>query len=373
MATVSLLQILAIPSLALFLYGWLLLLFGLLSMYSVSIFESFGLTWDNYYYFNNHIEKLFVAVVICTAVRFTPLKWIKKSKYVIFWASILLVLLLFTPLAESELALKKWARLWLDIPGGTIQPWEFFKLWYIFFLASRLIRKKKIMDDWTFFISFLVVVAVSCFVFLILPDFGSLLVLGPVSLILYWYAWWKPFYIIVTLILWLMSVFLASLQFTYVQERLDYFFAAEDVQDNDGIWWQTRQALIAVWWWWVIGKWYGKWLQKFGYIPEAQSDFIFAAFSEEVGFLGGSILLTLYFLLARHVMKRLGKVSDPYEKTLAVGMLSLILIQALVNISVNIKLLPLTGITLPFLSHGWSALLISMLEIVLLAKILEQK
>jgi cell division protein FtsW len=364
----------------LFLYGGLLLIFWLLSMYSVSIYESFDITTksalleiSNYYYFNDHLKKLAVGLVLCVVAWFTPLDRIKKSKYVIFGWSVILVLLLFTPLADQALEKAKWANLWLDIPWWTIQPWEFFKLWYMFFLSSWLVRKKKIMDDWTYFFWFGIVVALCCSVFLLLPDFWSLMVLWPVSLVVFWYAWWRPFYIVVTLILWVMAVLWASLQFNYVQERLDYFFSSDPQLQNQWVGYQSHQALIAVWWWWLIGKGYGKGLQKFWYIPEAQSDFIFAAFSEEVGFLWWLVLLTLYFMLAWTVVTRLKNIQDSYERTLAVGILSLILLQAFVNIAVNIKVLPLTWVTLPFLSHGWSALVVTMIEIVLLVKILEQK
>lgn len=361
-------------------YWWLLVIFGIFSMYSVSVHESFDITSKselleitNYYFFNDHLKKLLVGLVLCTIAWFTPLQWIKKRKYLIFGGSLLWVLLLFTPLAEQQLALKKWANLRLDIPWGTIQPGEFFKIWYVFFLSSWLVRKKKIMDDWSYFIGFMIVVALSCFVFLLLPDFGSLLILWPVSLIIYRYAWWRPFYIIVTLILWVMAVFLASLQFTYVQERLDHFFSSSPELQNQWVGYQSHQALIAVGWWWLIWKGYGKWLQKFWYLPEAQSDFIFAAFSEEIWFLWWTVLLWLYWMLAWTVLRRLPSVSDPYERTLAIWLISLIVIQAFVNIWVNIKLLPLTWVTLPFISHWWSALIVSMIEVVLLVKILEQK
>lgn len=349
-------------------------------MYSVSVHESFDVTSKselleitNYYFFNDHLKKLLVALVICAAIWFTPMKRIKKWKHILFGGSLILVLLLFTPLAEQQLALKKWANLRLDIPWWTIQPWEFFKIWYIFFLSSWLVRKKKLMDDWSYFVWFMIVVALSCFVFVLLPDFWSLLVLWPVSLIVYRYWWGKPFYILVTLILWVMAVFFASLQFSYVQERLDYFFSSNPELQNQWVWYQSHQALIAVGGWGLIGKWYGKWLQKFGYLPEAQSDFIFAAFSEEIWFIWWVILLWLYWMVALTVLRRLPSVSDPYERTLAIWLLSLIIVQAFVNIWVNIKLLPLTWVTLPFISHWWSALIASLVELVLLVKILEQK
>jgi len=133
---------------------------------------------------------------------------------------------------------------------------------------------------------------------------------------------------------------------------------------------QTQQWLIWIWAGWFIWKWYGKWLQKFGFIPEAQSDFIFAAFSEEIWFLWNTILFALYFALAYFTIKRLPYVKDKYYQYLSVWILSLILWQVFVNVWVNIKIIPLTWLTLPFVSYGGTALMVNVIEITLLYKIL---
>ncbi len=83
-------------------------------------------------------------------------------------------------------------------------------------------------------------------------------------------------------------------------------------------------------------------MQKFGFIPEAQSDFVFAAFSEEIGFVGNMILLALYIYIARYFLTNLRYVKDEHNKIIGIGILSLILVQAFVNIGVNVKILPNT-------------------------------
>jgi cell division protein FtsW (lipid II flippase) len=89
----------------------------------------------------------------------------------------------------------------LDVPGGTIQPGEFFKIGFVMFLASWLIRKRKIMEDRAFFAGFIIVVAVTCSIFLFIPDLGTLLVIGTVSLIMFWYAGGKAKYVLFTIVL----------------------------------------------------------------------------------------------------------------------------------------------------------------------------
>ncbi|HMT00772.1 MAG TPA: FtsW/RodA/SpoVE family cell cycle protein, partial [Candidatus Absconditabacterales bacterium] len=133
---------------------------------------------------------------------------------------------------------------------------------------------------------------------------------------------------------------------------------------------QTQQALISIGGGGFTGKGYGKGLQKFGFIPEAQSDFIFAAFSEEIGFFGDAVLLALYLGLAFFFLSELHKVRDDYYKMLGVAIISLIIMQAFVNMGVNLRILPNTGLTLPFISFGGTALIVNLIQLSLLYKII---
>lgn len=358
-------------------FGICLIFYGMGAMYSVSIHESFQTTLKlvnsgilseatNYYYFFEQSQKLFIWVILWCITYFIPWKFLKRWKDIYFVWSLLLMLLLFSPLGRD---FDKWATLRLQIWWNTIQPGEFFKVWFIFFLTSWLVRKRKAMNDWQFYVWFWLISFIAVGIFFILPDFWSLLVLWPTALILYRYMWWKKYFIWLTLIFALFGWMIASSQFSYVKERVEYFLNPDSDQSR-WIWRQTKQALIAVWWWGLMGKWYWKWLQKFWYIPEAQSDFIFSAFAEEVGFIWSLLLLYLYFMLMRHAIKWLKTTKDLYDRWIIIWLISLILIQAFVNIWVNIKMIPLTWITLPFVSHGWSALIVNVLQVVLLHKII---
>ncbi len=355
-------------------FGALLLMFGIWAMFSVSIHESFEYTRkfldapSNYFYFFEHIEKFILWIVVCLIVYFIPRSFIRKSSYVIFWWTLILMLALFF-LGED---FNKWARLWIQIAGNTIQPWEFFKVWIVFLLTSWLVRKKRIFDEVQYYIWFALITGFCAWLYFLLPDYWSLFIIWPVALTLFWFYGGKRYYILLTLIMWFAVMMFASAKSSYVKERIDYFIDPSSDENARWIWWQTTQALVSVWWWWLIGKGYGKWLQKFWYIPEAQSDFIFAAFSEEIWFLGNSVLLTLYFLLAWNVIQWLRAVRDPFDRGIVIGLISLIIIQMFVNIWVNIKLLPLTWVTLPFISHGWSALMVNMVEVILLHKIIHK-
>lgn len=382
---------------------WVLVLVWLFAIYSVSVFESFGLTLyrvqegirtdpTNYFYFFEQLTNVGVGIVVSILAALIPRRTIKNMKYLIFILSLWAVLLLFTPLAETY----KWATAWLDLWFTNIQPGEFFKLWFVLFLGSWILRKRQVMNELTWYIWFLLITGLCYAIFVLIPDLGTVYVLAPVSLVMFWYAWGKVKYILATLFMWISAMFFAATQFTHICFRVDYYLHPENyarqskvatntswlwklcIQGNAGkkaedIGWQNEQALLAIGWWWWIGKWYGKWLQKFWYLPEAQSDFIFAAFSEEIGVVWIGIVLALYLWLTWAVLKKLPTVSDEEDQLLAVGILSLIIMQAVINMWVNMSLLPLTWLTLPFFSHGWSALLVNMIEIVLLRKITENR
>jgi cell division protein FtsW len=166
---------------------------------------------------------------------------------------------------------------------------------------------------------------------------------------------------------------MVSDRFAYIQKRFTYFISSSVDPQAKQIWRQNQQALLAIGGGGLLGKWYGKWLQKFWFIPEAQSDFVFAAFSEEIWFLGNMILLSLYLYIAYYFLTRVRNIKDDHAKMVGIGILSLILIQAFVNIWVNIKILPNTGLTLPFISYWGTALMVNFMEMVLLYKILKRK
>jgi len=372
---------------------WIILtLFGILSIYSVSIHESFTLTisliasgklsWDpsNYFYFFRQLRNIGMAIVMASIVYAIPIRFFQKNKNTTIMAVILMALQVSVFIPGIGIVLNG-ARGWIDIPFlPSIQPAEFFKLWYVLFLWWWLMRKRDKVNTKDFFISFIVLNAFLYAVFLLIPDLGTVMILGIVGLIMCRYAGAKIKYILWILFWWLTAGLIAggmagmvSDRFAYIQKRFTYFISSSVDPQAKQIGWQNQQALLAIGWWGLLGRWYGKWLQKFWFIPEAQSDFIFAAFSEEIGFVGNMILLSLYLYIAYYFLTNLRHIKDDHKKIIGIGILSLILIQAFVNIWVNIKILPNTGLTLPFISYGGTALMVNFMEIILLYKILQKK
>lgn len=320
---------------------------------------------SNYFYFNKHLLNIVIALGISLITYKIPLKLFKKYNHIIFALAFVFQMLVFTNLWLS-LQGAKW---WLYLGFTTIQPSEFFKLAFVIFFAGWLVRKKHIIWKVPWYVSFLAILGISALIFLAIPDLGTLLVLLPLAFVMMWYGGGKIKHLLgILAVCWSIGI-LVGMQFTYIKSRLESFVNPDADKTGKGISYQINQSLIAVWAGGLFGKGYGKGLQKFGYIPEAQSDFIFAAFSEEIGFFGNMVLLSLYFFLAYKFLKRLPDIKDEYAKNLGAGIISLIIIQMFVNMGVNIKLLPLTGLTLPFISAWWSALMVNVIELVLLYKI----
>ena len=372
---------------------WIILtIFGILSIYSVSIHESFTLTlslisdgtWNsdpsNYFYFFRQLRNIGLALVMAGIVYAIPIRFFQKNKNTTIIAIVLMTLQILVFIPGIGVVFNG-ARWWINIPFlPSIQPAEFFKLGYVLFLWWWLMRKRERTNTKEFFISFIILNTLLFFVFLLIPDLGTVMILGIVGLIMCRYAWAKIKYILWILFGWMAAGLIlggiagmVSDRFAYIQKRFTYFISSNVDPQAKQIWWQNEQALLAIGGGGFFGKGYGKWLQKFWFIPEAQSDFIFAAFSEEIGFVGNMILLGLYIYIGYYFLTHLRNIKDEHRKMIGIGILSLILIQAFVNIWVNIKILPNTWLTLPFISYGGTALMVNFMEIVLLYKILKRK
>lgn len=372
--------------------GVLLVLFGVLAVYSVSTYESFHTTllfWDpsNFFYFSKHIKNIAISLIVALVAYRVSLKFLLKDQVsrILFWLVFILQLAVFIPWIWENY---NWAKGWISLPFmPNMQPSELFKIGYVFFMTTRLTKKKEVINKKEFLWQFLIINLILLWVFLFVPDLWTILILGLIGLVMVFYAGLshKTIWIIVgsvmgglLLIIWLFSAIggwdttannTSTNKFSYVRNRLLYFINPNIDPQGKEVGRQNKQALYAIWGGWLIGEGYGKGLQKFGFLPEAQSDFIFAAFSEEIGFVGNLILLSLYFYLMYYFISKLKNIRDEKTKLLWIGIISIIIIQMFINIGVNIRIIPNTGVTLPFISHWGTALMANFIELIILYKI----
>jgi len=357
-----------------------LIVFWMIMISSVSVYSSFKLTdkmvtnWFiensyNYFYVLRNIAHVITSMILLwIVVKINYTFFEKYSKNIFLFA---IWLLLFVLIMWMSL---KWARWWISIPGipFTIQPTEFLKLSLIIFFAAFFKKYKWNLQSFkNWYIPFMWFLWWTTMLVALQPDFWTIMVIVPVSVIMYFYAWINIKHLLSTILLWFLLIItvywlwdydkktwknLNSLW--YITQRIDNFLSDnEQAIKNKTINYQTEQALIAIWSWWFKWLWFWWSIQKFWYLPEVQWDFIFSVIVEELWFLGGMVLISLYMYIWYRWFYIASRVTDLFAKYVSIWISSRILLQAFINIWVNLNILPLTWITLPFVSYGWSSLL----------------
>jgi cell division protein FtsW len=340
-----------------------ILIFGIVMLASVSAKISQEKLGSTYYFLNHQLLYGVLPGLILGFLAFRlNLKKIKKWAPYVFLANIALMLLVLIPQISFSAG---GASRWLAIGPFTAQPSEFLKLSIILYLASWLPSKK---TGKTFF-PFLAILLLVGILFYLQPDIGTYLVIAATCGIMYFLAN-TPLAHTFFLISLGISGFVIFMKESYRQNRINVFLNPQT--DPMGIGYQIKQALIAVGSGGIFGLGLGMSRQKYGFLPEAMSDSIFAVLCEEVGFIGAAILIAFFITFFWRGFK-LGRISqDPFSKLAAFGITFWILLQTLINISSMTGILPLTGIPLPFFSNGGSAMIANLTALGVLLNISKQ-
>lgn len=322
---------------------------------------------DPFYFFRRHLIYMFMAVTAAVIVANIPLAlWRKWMPVILIVAGVLLVLVLTPPGKRVNRSAR-----WLGVGPLTIQPSEVAKFAVVLYMSNYLVRRqddvrKSLLALWRS--AFIVGVTVG--LLMGEPDFGASLVLL-VSLLGMLFLAGAPAKNFLILLVAAVSgaVGLAFSAEYRVRRILSFWNAWDDAYGTD---YQLSQSLIAF----GRGDWFGVGLghsvQKLFYLPEAHTDFVFAIYAEEFGFVGVAVLLLAFYLfmntgirIARKAMVN-GKLEDAY---LAYGMVFLLLMQIFINIAVCTGLFPTKGLTLPFISYGGSSLIMVFVMFGLLLRI----
>lgn len=284
---------------------------------------------------------------------------LRKYAFYIFLITIGLTLLVFIPQIGMT---HGGATRWLLIGGFTIQPAELLKLGFIIYVATWLSGMTDVIS--TFLkgtLPFYGIIALVGFVTLAQPDTGTFLLMAAAGTAMFITAGGRWRDVILTFVVGLTFIALLAFARPYVMDRLTSFMNIEDNPQGSG--YQVRQSLIAVGAGGVAGRGFGQSIQKFEYLPEPIGDSIFAVYAEEFGFLGGFILIILYLAFAFRGYRIATRAQDMFGTLLVVGFITLIVAQAFLNIAAMIGVAPLSGLPLPFISHGGTALLTTLLMV----------
>ncbi|QVK17060.1 putative lipid II flippase FtsW [Mycoplasmatota bacterium] len=253
------------------------------------------------------------------------------------------------------------ARSWIGIGTFSIQPSEFMKIGCIIIISKYLSDYYADMKKPKYVLLLLGVIILVFGLIMLQPDFGTGMVIIATVVIMLFVSGVNLSYFLYLILAGLGGVTLLIISAPY---RLKRIFAYLDPwSDPLGAGFQIIQSLYAIAPGGLFGVGYGNSIQKYFYLPEPQTDFIFAIIIEELGFIGGVTILLLYATFLITSLKISYHAKDLFGKFLALGITLIIFIQFFINIGVVIGLLPVTGVTLPFLSYGGSSLTVTLLGV----------
>jgi cell division protein FtsW len=259
-------------------------------------------------------------------------------------------------------------RRWFGVGGLGIQPSELAKLACVLFTALILERRRHRIDEVSYSLTPIAMVSgVLVGLILLQPDFGTSMSILAITAIMVYAAGLHHKYIIAAAIVSPPILYLVMMSAQYRRDRITAFL--DPWADQQGTGFQLIQSLIAVGTGGVTGKGLMAGVQKLFYLPEPHTDFIYAVISEELGLIGASGVLICFAVIAWRGLRISMRAEDSFGSFVALGVTVMIAVQAFVNMSVVLGLLPTKGITLPLVSSGGSSMLVNLLGLGILLNI----
>lgn len=343
----------------------LISLFGLLMIYSSSNIWAEYKYNDPYKYLKSQAIFLIIGYILMIIISKFPYQNYKKLANIIFLTCTIMLILVLIPGIGT---VRNGSRSWFCIGSLGLQPSEFAKLGLIIFTSKYLANNTKELKNIKKGVLPILGVLLLIFGLIMLePDFGTGVVIVMTIIVLLFISGVKINFFIKIGILGLLGVIILILIAPYRLERIISFI--NPWTDPLGSGFQIIQSLYAIGPGGLLGLGFGNSIQKHFYLPEPQTDFIFAIISEEFGFLGVLIISTLFITIIYSGLKISMKCQDNFGKFLSFGITFGLAFQTILNLMVVVGLLPVTGVTLPFLSYGGSSLLISLINMGILLNI----
>lgn len=366
-----------------------LLVFSIVMITSIGVPKSISLTKpagmlfpacgeagvDCFFLLRRHVIRIAIGLAALFLFYKIPLRFWKKVAvpFFILIFGFLVAVLIIGSTANTT------ARAWLIFSSTSIQPAEIAKLALIFYLATWMERKGRDITDFrNGFLSFCAVTGIIIFPVLLQPDFGSTLLFAAIAASIYFVAGARIRHLAVGLLTVAVFTMLIVPNIRYLKYRFIAFLnpSVENCQPvpregeiRRNYCWQTEQAKIAVGSGGVFGKGLTQGIQKSYWLPQATDDFIFAASAEELGFMRIIFIVIAYLVLVFKGFMIANYANDRFEKLIATGITTWLVVQSFVNIGVNIGLFPVTGITLPFVSYGGTSMVMTLAAIGVLLQI----
>ena len=344
-------------------------IFGVIMIYSASSIWAEYKFGNEYKFLISQSVFLIVGIFIMKIVSKIDYKvYLKYSNKILFICLILLILVLIPGIGS----VRNGSRSWFGIGGLGIQPSEIAKIGLIIFTSKYLSKNEKEMRSVKKGIFPILSVILLFFGLIMLePDFGTGMVLTLTLVVMIFISEAKLSFFMSMGLVGILGIVGLIIVAPYRMARIVSFL--NPWTDPLGSGFQIIQSLYAIGPGGLLGMGFMKSRQKYFYLPEPQTDFIFSIISEEFGFLGVLIVTSFFFLIFYTSMRIFFRTNDLFGKYLVFGLSFGIILQALLNLSVVVGLVPVTGVTLPFLSYGGSSLLVSMTSIGIIINIAKKK
>lgn len=341
-----------------------LLAFGLVMLYSTSSYEANLDFEDSAYYFRHQLIPTLIGLGGMLVLSYFPYRFYKNLSLIIYFLAlgILLALIPFGKVING-------AKRWLIIAGFSVQPAEICKIAVIIFSATIISKlQKNLMTPKGMAVALVPTFLMAVLVYKITENLSSgIIIIGIVGLMLFISTPnYKPYIILALGVLGFAAglvyfiVNSANSEMGFRSERILAWLDPTAHASGKGF--QTLQALYAIGSGGVFGKGLGESMQKMGFIPEAQNDMIFSIICEELGLFGAIAVMLMFLILIWRLMVIANNAPDMFGALLVIGVMAHISIQVILNIAVVTNTLPNTGITLPFISYGGSAVIMQLAE-----------
>ena len=322
-------------------------LFGLLSVFNASVVTAFRDFGNEYHFIQNQATFLLIGFVICFIIsRIDYRKWYMLAIPLLFITLVLLLAVFIPGIGIGALGAKRW----INLGFTTLQPTEFAKLALVIYLSAWFSNRER-----SRFLPFLTLLGILVGLVILQPDLGTAIIITIIALVLYFIssAPLIHFGLLVPVVGGMLGILAIAAPYRFA--RVTTFLNPN--ADPLGSSYHVRQILLGL----GSGGWFGiglgKSRQKYEYLPEANTDSIFAIIGEEIGFVGAVILISVFAFLIYRIFVISRHAPDRFGQLLACGIGSWLAVQTLINLGSMVSLIPLTGVPLPLISNGGSNLL----------------
>ena len=328
-----------------------LLLFGLLTLHSASSVMAERGDLPHYYYVARQVAGVVLGLVVMLACARIPTEWFARLAPHMMIGTLLLLILVVLPFTGMIAPEVNGARRWIRLPGITVQPSDLAKIAVLVWTAALAVRKQPVIRKLGKGLApFLVGWAAVAVLILLEPDASTACLIAALGIVIVFTAGARIGHFVLLGIL-ALPLLAPMLMAGYRGARWQSLFLDPGVV-AEGSSFQSYQSLVAIGSGGVTGVGFGAGRQKFGFLPEAHNDFIFAMIGEEWGFVGAIVLIVCYLGLIAIAFRVARRARDLFGELLAVGVASLIGLQAFLHIGVGLGVFPATGLSLPFVSFG---------------------